>query len=265
MKRKHIIITAAAILTLILLFPLPVRLKDGGSIEFRSIVNIYSVTKLRRAVPAEDGEVFKRGVEMRVFGIKIFEYSKVPAKVPAPDISEPGLEPGLAFAWEPPSPENSTQLELPAFPGTVFSNEYNKVPNEYGGFSWDIFVKAASRDGVKKLFDFGTGPNSVFIADITGDGYPDFAYMVSWTSGLFTLGVKVYDYVNDMHYALGGYGSANGLVLENDRLMVARYNDEGNLAPIGTLVMADGALAVAGVEKQDDFTDPAPAIAYAAP
>ena len=173
----------------------------------------------------------------------------------APDISEPSPErgPGSAFAWEPPGTEDSTQLELPEFPGVVFSNEYNKAPNEYGGFSWDVYVKAISQDGEKKMFDFGLGPNSVFIDDITGDGYPDFVYMTSWTSGLFTLGVNIYDYVNDTHYFLGGYGNANGLVIENGRLMVARYNADGDLVPIGELAMADGALVVAGVEKQDDF------------
>ena len=61
-------------------------------------------------------------------------------------------EPGSAFVWEPPDAEGSTQLELPEFPGVVFSNEYNKVPNEYGGFSWDVCVKAISRDGEKKIF-----------------------------------------------------------------------------------------------------------------
>jgi hypothetical protein len=70
------------------------------------------------------------------------------------------------------------------------------------------------------------------------------------TNGLFTLGVNVYDYVNDAHYSLAGYGDANGLALENGKLMVARYNADGDLAPIGELVMVDGALVIAGVEKQ---------------
>jgi hypothetical protein len=167
----------------------------------------------------------------------------------APDAPKPGPERelGSAIAWEPPGAEGSTQLELPEFPGVVFSNEYN----ENGGFSWDVFVKAISRDGEKRMFDFGLGPNSVFINDVTGDGYPDFVYMTSWTSGLFTLGVNVYDYVNDAHYFLGGYGNANGIMIENGRLMVARYNADG---PVGELAMVDGELVITDVEKQKEFT-----------
>jgi len=159
-------------------------------------------------------------------------------------------QPDSAFAWEPPDTEDSTQIELPEFPGVVFSNEYNKVPTEHGGFTWERYVKATSRGGEKKLFDFALGPNNVFIADITGDGYPDFVYMVSGSSGLLTLGVKVYDYANDVHYSLSGYGHGNGLAIENGKLMVARHNADGVLVPIGELVMADGKLGISGVEAE---------------
>ena len=75
---------------------------------------------------------------------------------------------------------------------------------------------------------------------------------------MFTLGVNVYDYVSDTHYFLGGYGNANGLTLENGMLMVARYNDAGDLAPIGKLVMVDRELLIDGLDKhkQDEFVIP---------
>jgi len=189
------------------------------------------------------------------------EKKPMPIETPATtDAHKSGIErePGSAFEWESPSDVGSTLLELPEFPGVVFSNEYRD-----GGFGWDCYVRATSKGDEKRLFDFILGPNSVFIDDVTGDGCPDFAFMVSWTSGLYTLGVRVYDYKNDTLHSLEGYGNgygfgdgyesnANGLIIENGRLMVARCNAEGNLAPVGELVMADGELAIDGVEKQDE-------------
>jgi hypothetical protein len=115
-------------------------------------------------------------------------------------------------------------------------------------------VQAVFQGHHTRLFDFGLGPNAVFIADVTGDGYPDFVYMTSWTSGRFTLGVHVYDYVNDAHHTLRGYGDANGLTIVNGRLMVTQSNADGTeLSPVGELIMVNGELAIAGLDRQDDF------------
>ena len=169
--------------------------------------------------------------------------------VPSPENS-----PGSAFVWEPPSGEGSTKLELPEFPGIIFSNELYQIPTEHGGFSWQRYVQTTSHDQHTKLFDFGLGPSVVFIADISGDGYPDFVYMTSWTSGLFTLGVRMYDYRNNTHHALRGYGDINGLAIaENGRLMVTRPCDEtGELAPVGELVMVNGELMIAGLTQNHE-------------
>ena len=44
-RKKRIVIIVAIILAVILLFPIPLWYKDGGSVEFRSIVNLYSIEK----------------------------------------------------------------------------------------------------------------------------------------------------------------------------------------------------------------------------
>ena len=76
MKKRRIIVIVSIILALILLFPVPIRYKDGGSVKFHSVVNIYSVTKLHRLRPIEDGGGFEDGFEIRVFGYKVFQYTK---------------------------------------------------------------------------------------------------------------------------------------------------------------------------------------------
>ena len=80
MKKKRIIIIAVIILTLILLFPIPIRYLDGGSIEFRSIVNLYSITKLHELRPIEEGEGYRAGIEIRVFGLTV--YRKIVSQIP---------------------------------------------------------------------------------------------------------------------------------------------------------------------------------------
>jgi len=80
MNKKRIIIISAIILALILLFPIPIRYRDGGSVEFRSIVNLYSITKLHALRPIEEGEGYRAGIEIRVFGLTV--YRKIVSQIP---------------------------------------------------------------------------------------------------------------------------------------------------------------------------------------
>jgi len=79
MKKKRIIIVTAIILALILLFPIPLWYKDGGSIEFRSIVNLYSITRLHEWRPVGEGKEggYNVGIEIRLFGLKVYRNTRV--------------------------------------------------------------------------------------------------------------------------------------------------------------------------------------------
>jgi len=79
MKKKRIIIIAAIILALILIFPIPLFYKDGGSVEFRSIVNLYSITRLHELRPVGVGteEGYNVGLEIRLFGLKVYRNTRV--------------------------------------------------------------------------------------------------------------------------------------------------------------------------------------------
>ena len=46
MKKKNIILIVIIIIFIIMLIPIPVRLKDGGSVEYRAI--LYKYTKIHR-------------------------------------------------------------------------------------------------------------------------------------------------------------------------------------------------------------------------
>lgn len=75
-KTKPIIITAI-IIGILLLFPICLRLKDGGSKVYRSLAGIYEVKDWKQMGYTEEaGENLKTGITIKIFGIKIFDNTK---------------------------------------------------------------------------------------------------------------------------------------------------------------------------------------------
>lgn len=67
MKKKFIRITVAVLL-LILLIPIPFRLKDGGTVRYQAI--LYSVTNYH-ALRGTDG--YDTGITIKLLGITVYE------------------------------------------------------------------------------------------------------------------------------------------------------------------------------------------------
>lgn len=67
MKNKKIILVIIIVIAVILLFPIPLSLKDGGSIEFKAI--LYSITKYHQINHEVDGG-YVNGVEIKILGKK---------------------------------------------------------------------------------------------------------------------------------------------------------------------------------------------------
>lgn len=58
-------------LALVLLFPFPVRLKDGGSVEWNAL--LYSVTDVHRINPDINGSTaFIEGTIVEILGVEVF-------------------------------------------------------------------------------------------------------------------------------------------------------------------------------------------------
>ena len=71
-KFRNIIII---LLLFILLFPIPMRLKDGGSIRFKAL--LYSVTKVHRLNNDSEAEnEFLKGWEVEVLNVKVYSNVK---------------------------------------------------------------------------------------------------------------------------------------------------------------------------------------------
>lgn len=69
MKKKKIIIIVAVVIFIILLLPIPMQLKDGGSVEYKAI--LYNVTKIHR-LNIKSSTGYEDGWKVNILGITIY-------------------------------------------------------------------------------------------------------------------------------------------------------------------------------------------------
>ena len=58
------------LLAIVLLIPIPLRLKDGGTVEYKALV--YRVLKVHRLAPVELGKEYEEGIIIKVLGIEVY-------------------------------------------------------------------------------------------------------------------------------------------------------------------------------------------------
>lgn len=71
MKKKIIVIIIIVVIA-ILLIPIPMKLRDGGSTEYKAL--LYSVTKYHQLAPVEEngGKEYLEGVSIKILGKEVF-------------------------------------------------------------------------------------------------------------------------------------------------------------------------------------------------
>ena len=67
---KTMIIIVAVILSLLCLFPLPSRIKDGGSLYFQPMIPVYSITRWNGFGRDENSRT--AGTTVKIFGMEIY-------------------------------------------------------------------------------------------------------------------------------------------------------------------------------------------------
>jgi len=71
MKKKIFAAIAIVIVLLILLTPIRMNLKDGGSVRYKSLV--YEVTRIHELAPIEDeAKTYIDGLEIKILGMTIY-------------------------------------------------------------------------------------------------------------------------------------------------------------------------------------------------
>lgn len=68
--KKKVIIGLCTLLTIILLFPIPLHLKDGGTVEYKSV--LYSVQKVHRLGAVDSGQEYLEGTVVKILGFEVF-------------------------------------------------------------------------------------------------------------------------------------------------------------------------------------------------
>jgi len=66
--KKQLIRIIIIMITLILLFPIPIRYKDGGTVTYQAV--LYSITDYH-ALRGVDG--YDTGIEIKLLGITVYE------------------------------------------------------------------------------------------------------------------------------------------------------------------------------------------------
>ena len=70
--KKKILIGTAILILVALLFPIRMRYLDGGSVAYQSILGIYRVTDWHQMLPLEEGEGYKEGISVEIFGAEVY-------------------------------------------------------------------------------------------------------------------------------------------------------------------------------------------------
>ena len=72
--KKILLIGVIILILVVLLFPVQLQYKDGGSVAYQSVVGIYRVTDWHQKLPAEEGEPmkYKEGLSVEIFGREVY-------------------------------------------------------------------------------------------------------------------------------------------------------------------------------------------------
>lgn len=74
--KKHITVIITILIILVLMFPIRTQLKDGGTVEYKSLT--YKISKVKRLISEEEAEKeskvqnYDRGIIVELFGFEIY-------------------------------------------------------------------------------------------------------------------------------------------------------------------------------------------------
>lgn len=78
-SKKKIALIVIIALAIIMLFPMPIRLKDGGSVEYKAL--LYTITDVKRLNPAMEeengnGKLYIEGITIEILGMEVYNNVK---------------------------------------------------------------------------------------------------------------------------------------------------------------------------------------------
>jgi hypothetical protein len=139
------------------------------------------------------------------------------------------------------TPFTAAEFTLPDFPNTTFT--------------FDADTGTLSDANGLILGGIGVYVENVFLADLTGDGKPEFCATIAFGSGIVDSRIVVYDYTESRQYEMSDRGNYNyALSLQDGNLVVTQYEfgipvGNGVALRIGELVLNAGELIVIGIDR----------------
>ena len=68
--KKKMILAVGLLLAAALLIPIPMHLKDGGTVVYQAV--LYQVQDVHRLAPPEAGKEFLEGTVVKILGLEVF-------------------------------------------------------------------------------------------------------------------------------------------------------------------------------------------------
>ena len=68
--KKKIIIISLVIVLIALLFPIKMRLKDGGSVKYNAV--LYTVTDVKRLADVKSDKEYEEGLIVEILGMEVY-------------------------------------------------------------------------------------------------------------------------------------------------------------------------------------------------
>ena len=70
-KKRALLVIAVVLALVLLLTPIPFRLKDGGSVRYKALV--YEVTKIHQLPSETDADyAYIEGIEVKILGVTVY-------------------------------------------------------------------------------------------------------------------------------------------------------------------------------------------------
>ena len=67
--KKKVITTVCILLSALLLIPIPLRLRDGGTVKYQAV--LYSISDVHRLAPSEESG-YEDGIIVEILGMQIY-------------------------------------------------------------------------------------------------------------------------------------------------------------------------------------------------
>lgn len=173
MKKKSILIVIV-IIAFILLFPIPMKLKDGGTTEYKAL--LYQITDYHKLAPMDSEIKYIEGIKIEILGMEIFNNVKQDIKQEKPhEIADNEYGSFVGTVLE----ETTTYMIVEPNEDEIERKSSDKIKINYGTDHYDYLYGIGRKVIIKYTgYIMESYPAQINTDEILIDGYEDFEISV---------------------------------------------------------------------------------------